>query len=93
MEVAAAPAATPKPASFLVSLVTPDPSMNYDFIAAVYAFLCFLSGLFWVLETYSVLEAIHGFWLVPAPCFVCLIYVLFLRARVSKTGGTKEKKN
>jgi hypothetical protein len=75
----------PKAPSFLSRMATPDPSMNYNFIAIVYAVLSILSGMFYLLEHFNVLEAIHGFWIVPLPCLPCLFYVLFLRARVAKS--------
>lgn len=78
----AAPPGTTAPVSFLKSLVTPDPSMNYSVIAGVYALLTLLSLLFLLLEKYAAADSVRGFWLVPAPCLPCLAYILFLRSRV-----------
>lgn len=71
-----------KKQSLIESLVTPDPSMNYNFLTIVFGILSLLSILFFALEKYAVADSIHGFWIVPAPCLPCYLYCLFLRSRV-----------
>ena len=85
--------AKPPSPSFLKSLLTADASMNYNFIAAIYTFLSLISLLFFILERYAVADSIHGFWLVPAPCLPCLVYVLFLRSKAKESAPVVEKKN
>ena len=83
----------PKRPNFFASLVIPDPTTNYDFLSAVYAFMSLLSVIFFVLEKYAVAESIHGFWIVPTPCIPCLLYCLFLRTRKAATTPVVEFKN
>jgi hypothetical protein len=62
---AAAPAAAEVQAAPLWKrLITPDPALNYTFLASVYAALAALSALLYALQHFEVAEAITGFWLV-----------------------------
>lgn len=51
-------------------------SLNHRFLAIVYALLSLVSVLFLVLEKRFSVEAITGFWIVPAPSVLALAVTL-----------------
>ena len=51
-------------------------SLNHRFLAIVYAILSLVSVLFLVLEKRFSVEAITGFWIVPAPAVLALAVTL-----------------
>lgn len=67
--------------SFVSRLLTPDPSLNYGFIAVVYGILSLIAAILFALQWFEVSEAVRGFWMVPAPTIPALLWVLFLRSR------------
>ena len=66
---------------------------NYRFLSIVYTCLSFVSLLFFILERRGV-ESVIGFWIVPAPSFLALIWTLVSwRYRVAEdtTAATKKQ--
>lgn len=90
MAPAAAPAA-PR-ATWLAYLVTPDASLNYSFLVAVYALLSLLSLALAAVQHVWSDAGVAGYWIVCAPCVPGLAYFLFLRARqrAMEAGGKKK---
>jgi hypothetical protein len=72
-----------------MGLLTPDPSLNYGFIASIYAVLSAIALLLFAVQHAGIAPSLNGFWMVPAPCLPMLLWVLFMRARL---GATPEKK-
>jgi hypothetical protein len=73
--------------------LTPDDSLNYDFLCAVYAFLAGVCLLLVALEHVYDAEGIKGWWIITAPCIPGLLYFLFLRARSRAAAGASKKKD
>jgi len=78
-------------ASLLQSLVKPDPSLSYSFIAGVYAVLCAISALLLIVQYFGLWAPANGFWIIPAPALPALAWVLWLGSRQGKSEGGKSK--
>ncbi len=70
--------------------LSPSPTVNYGFLAASYTFLAAVSAVLYVLQQQGV-HAVEGFWIIPAPCAVGILWALLLRARQKSIG--REGKN
>ena len=76
-------------------LLRADPLLNYGFIASVYLFFSFLTGILWGLENYG--ESIgwtlniKGFWLVTAPSIPAFVWAVLMRISSTKKAETKDK--
>ncbi|TMW63769.1 hypothetical protein Poli38472_002710 [Pythium oligandrum] len=62
-----------------MGLLTPSPSINYNFVAGVYAFCAVLSVFLWVLQQYT--DAVEGFYIVLAPFIPCFVWSWLVRQR------------
>lgn len=77
VDAAAAPAPTPR--SWISWAFTPDDSLSYDFLSAVYAFLAAISIMLFAAEHAFEAEGVKGYWIITAPCIPGLLYFLVLR--------------
>ena len=73
-------------------LFTPDPLLNYSFLAKIYAALAVIAVLLFVAQYAFEAESVTGFWLVPAPTVPALVYVLYL-ASVQKRAAAAQKRD
>lgn len=62
-----------------MGLLTPSPTINYNFVSGVYAFFSALCVLLAVLHKYT--EAVEGFYIVLVPFLPALVWSLMVRAR------------
>lgn len=58
---------------------TPSPTINYNFVAGVYAFFTTLCALLSVLHFYS--SQVEGFYIVLVPFVPCFLWSLVVRHR------------
>jgi hypothetical protein len=70
--------------SALSWFITPDPSLNYNFIAKVFAALSIVSLSFFIAQYYFNVTTVTGFWIVPAPTLPAFFYSLYLDSRSIK---------
>jgi hypothetical protein len=66
-------------AALLRYAFTPDASLNYGFIAAIYAGLGAVSLALFVAQYWFEVHVLTGFWIVSFPCLPACLYVLILR--------------
>ena len=62
-------------------LTTPDKSLNYQFIAAIYCIFIVAGVLLFAVEHYGVSEQVSGWWMIPAPALPALLWALFMHSR------------
>ncbi|RMX64550.1 hypothetical protein KXD40_001061 [Peronospora effusa] len=60
-------------------IFTPSPTINYNFVAGVYAFFTALCALLSVLHFYS--SQVEGFYIVLLPFVPCFLWSLMVRHR------------
>ena len=65
----------------IASLTTPDAGTNYYFLACVYAFFSAICALLFSLSYFKVVEGAEGWWIIPAPSIIALIYAVFMHAQ------------
>ena len=70
--------------SVLSWFITPDPTLNYNFIAKVFAALSLVSLSFFIAQYYFNVTTVTGFWIVPAPTLPAFFYSLYLDSRSTK---------
>ncbi|KAJ0394305.1 hypothetical protein P43SY_004188 [Pythium insidiosum] len=63
----------------LHALLAPSPTINYNFVVAVYAFFAALCVLLFALQ--FVTTSVEGFYVVVAPFVPCLVWSIFVRNR------------
>ncbi|GLE04809.1 hypothetical protein PINS_up013788 [Pythium insidiosum] len=63
----------------LSALLTPSPTINYNFVVGVYAFFAALCVLLFALQ--YVTSSVEGFYVVVAPFLPCLVWSLIVRSR------------
>lgn len=61
-------------------LLTPDDALNYSFIAGVYLLLTVVSASLFTAQYVFDVDHLTGWWIVPSPCALGLVYVLVLRS-------------
>jgi len=71
-------------------LVTPDPLLNYLFLARVFALLSLVAVALFAAQYHFGVAAVTGFWLVPAPTLPALAYALFLHSRARAAARAAE---
>lgn len=62
-------------------LVTPDASLNYNFIAAIYSIFIVAGVLLFAVEHGGVSDQVNGWWMIPAPALPALFWALFMNSR------------
>lgn len=67
----------------MASLFTPNPAVNYTFLAAVYALLTVVTAVLYWLQAAGITTLVNGMWIVPAPAFPCLLYALAMRSKAA----------
>lgn len=63
----------------MVALLTPSPTINYNFVAGVYGFFAFLSIVLFITQRFT--SAVDGFYIVVAPFIPCFVWSLLVRQR------------
>lgn len=71
--------------------LTPDPLLNYGFLAKIYAALAAIAVLLFVAQYGFEADSVTGFWLVPAPTLPALLYVLFLSAAQKRAAAAQKR--
>lgn len=78
-------------------LFTPDDALNYSFISGVYLLLTLVSASLFTAQYVFDVDHLTGWWIVPAPCALGLLYVLVLRSiqnsKTSQARATSTKKS
>jgi len=68
----------------LTNWLIPDVSVNYKFLLYCYLLLSVLSLSLYLMQTYTSVEAIHGFWLIPAPAVLMIPFSLYMHMKQHK---------
>ena len=73
-----------------MGIFTPSPTINYNFIAGVYAFFAALCALLLVVHLYS--SQLEGFYVVLVPFVPCFVWSLVVRHRWLGQSKTADEK-